>query len=197
MAHLLPFDELNVLRTKLEGYAVDENGTRRKMDEEDIIDELLDLYLLTYGNGVEDAMESLSIPQSDSLLGTMTRPDPVREVIYRQIDGKTFEDRIREYAPIGDIESIMRVAETDSHRIYNTALFTTAESSGYEWTKTWVTMKDPRVRETHDPLEGVTLGAHEEFYTFDGDSAMYPGDFTDPNNNINCRCVLRLNLERV
>jgi hypothetical protein len=51
-------------------------------------------------------------------------------------------------------------------------------------------MDDDRVRDTHMFLEGVEVPMGERFYTFDGDSAMIPGDFALPENNINCRCTL-------
>jgi hypothetical protein len=49
---------------------------------------------------------------------------------------------------------------------------------------------DDRVRDTHDPLEGVTVDWDEEFYTWDNDHAPYPGAFEKPENSVNCRCWL-------
>ena len=58
--------------------------------------------------------------------------------------------------------------------------------------KTWETMKDDRVRDEHQYLDGVSVGINDRFYTDDGDSAMYPGDFENPALNINCRCYVVL-----
>ena len=52
-------------------------------------------------------------------------------------------------------------------------------------------MMDERVRDTHYPLEGVTIDMDDDFYTFDGDFASEPGAFMLPENNINCRCYLQ------
>ena len=52
---ILPIDEINALEDKLAVHFED-NGKGRiksKQDAEDIIDELLDLFLLSYASGVE------------------------------------------------------------------------------------------------------------------------------------------------
>lgn len=58
--------------------------------------------------------------------------------------------------------------------------------------KTWRTMRDPRVRKTHVPLEGVTLPINDLFIV--GNSYMrFPKDTemsNDPADWINCRCWL-------
>jgi uncharacterized protein with gpF-like domain len=58
--------------------------------------------------------------------------------------------------------------------------------------KRWRTMNDDRVRDTHDYLEGMVVPFSERFYSYDGDSAEYPGGFALPENNINCRCVVEV-----
>ena len=74
---------------------------------------------------------------------------------------------------------------------YNAAVFQGVKQTGHEAvTKTWVTMKDDRVRETHDYLEGTTVHYDCEFFTYDGDHSQYPGGFSKPENNVNCRCIL-------
>lgn len=35
----------------------------------------------------------------------------------------------------------------------------------------------------------------EEFWTFDGDHAAYPGGFTKAENNVNCRCTVELHID--
>jgi len=56
--------------------------------------------------------------------------------------------------------------------------------------KTWITMRDDRVRETHVPMHDVTVGSLE---TFDvgGFDLLYPGQPVGPPEIwINCRCKL-------
>ena len=87
------------------------------------------------------------------------------------------------------VDDIVRIAETESHRIANTSALDTARHGGAT-KKTWVTMLDDRVRETHDYLEGMTVGIDDDFYTYDGDHAPAPSLFQLASNNVNCRCEL-------
>lgn len=114
-----------------------------------------------------------------------------REAIYRRYNGLDFSDRVIGYAELGDVPSIIRVAETDGHRVYNDGGFLGAE--GIAKTKTWNTMMDDRVRDLHQYLDGVTIAIDDEFYTYDDDHGRYPGDFESASNNANCRCWLTFN----
>ena len=121
--------------------------------------------------------------------------EKMNESVYFKIDGKDFADRLREYYNNNDFESFNRVILTEYHRNYNQGSLDTATryqtETGEVIYKQWVTMMDERVRDTHDYLEGKRVPLDELFYTFDGDSALMPGGFYKPENNINCRCVLR------
>ena len=167
---------MNNLQTKLSETA--------KLNKDEVVDEIFDLLILAYMKGNEAANFDLS---SDYEIVT----DALQDAIYRKTAGKDFAERVREHIDNNDpISDIMRVADTEMHRVYNTALFDVAETSGAY--KTWVTMLDERVRETHQYLEGVTVAWNERFYTIDGDSALYPGNFTLAENCVNCRCDIVL-----
>ena len=178
MASILPFDELNKFNVQIrEQYAAG------KVSEEDIIDELLDLFLLAYALGNEVTNENLGSDWKPSA-------DEAKEVIDEKVAGKTWRERVKEYTLTdGTADDIIRIAETESHRIANTSALDTANKAGATQ-KTWVTMMDDRVRETHDYLEGMTVGIGEDFYTYDGDHASAPGGFELAENNVNCRCEL-------
>lgn len=181
MASILPFDELNRLDVQIrEQYG---DGKLKKSDEDDVIDMLLDLFLLAYamGNGVTN--ENLSSNYEPSL-------DEVKKTVDAEVAGKTWRERVEDYFSNGGTgDDIIRIAETETHRIANTAAITTAKQAGARY-KTWATMLDDRVREQHEWLEGVTVGIDEDFYTDDGDHASAPGLFTLAQNNVNCRCEL-------
>jgi hypothetical protein len=51
-------------------------------------------------------------------------------------------------------------------------------------------MMDEKVRDTHQYLEGMTVGIEEDFWTYDNDHASAPGLFEFAENNVNCRCEL-------
>ena len=181
MASVLPFDELNRFNTQIR----ERFGETKlvKDDSEDIIDMLLDLFLLAYSTGNNVTNMNLGSAWTPTL-------NDVTKTVNKKVAGKTWEDRVKEYfSNGGNVDDIVRIAETETHRIANTAALETAKKAGAK-SKTWVTMLDDRVRETHDYLEGVTIGIDDEFITFDGDHAFAPGLFDLAENNVNCRCEL-------
>lgn len=181
MASVLPFDELNKFSDTVRSrYGSD---ALKKEDEEDIIDELLDLLLLSYAMGNSVTNANLSSAWTPALT-------EVDETVNAEIAGKTWRQRVEEYFDNGGtVDDIVRIAETETHRIANTAALNTARKAGAT-NKTWVTMADERVRDTHAYLEMETVGINDDFYTYDGDHAPAPGMFDLAENNVNCRCEL-------
>lgn len=181
MASILPFDELNAFTVSLrERYA---DGILVKEDEEDIIDEMLDLFLLAYAQGTEVTNANLGY----DFLPTM---GDVSKTVNKRVVGKTWRERVKEYfSNGGTVDDLIRIAETETHRDANTAALETAKKAGAK-NKTWITMMDEKVRDTHQYLEGMTVGIDEDFWTYDNDHASAPGMFEFAENNVNCRCEL-------
>lgn len=181
--YTMPFDELNNLQTQLVELRprLAASETRSEALEE-LIELFWVLYAEAYLNGVNEANTQLNGVAE-------ARPERFTEEALKPIAEKTFVDRLEEYAKTADIASIYRVADTDSHRLYVTGELDAAIENGAA-TKTWHTMEDERVRDTHWPLEGVTVGINDVFATWDGDEAYEPGGFGLPQNNCNCRCWL-------
>ena len=183
MASVLPFDELNRFADGIRARYGKDQLPQSRADEEDIIDELLELFLLSYAMGNSVTNDNLS---SD----WMPPVDEVMSTVNEKVAGKTWRDRVSEYFRNGGtVDDIVRIAETETHRIANTAALNTAKRGGATQ-KTWQTMLDDRVREQHDWLEGVTVGIDDDFITPDGDRASAPGLFSLAENNVNCRCEL-------
>ena len=184
MASILPLDELNRMDSEIrERFGKESLQKRDKREKEDIIDELLDLFLLAYAMGNSVTNDNLSSDYAPSV-------DDVMKVVDAKVAGKTWRERVEDYfANGGTGEDIARIADTETHRIANTAALDTAKYAGAK-SKTWVTMLDDRVRDTHDYLEGETVGINDDFYTYDGDHASAPGLFELAENNVNCRCEL-------
>ena len=116
MTSILPFDELNAfierLRTR---YADGQLPQGNKAEEEDIIDELLDLFLLAYAQGNSVTNANLS---SD----WMPPVDEVMRVVDAKVADKTWRERVEDYfANGGSVDDIVRIAETETHRDANTA----------------------------------------------------------------------------
>ena len=178
----LPFDELNTLKQTLPIHFED-GKIRSQQDKEDIIDELLDLFLLACANGVEQTNEDLG---SDYHPGIKR----VTDIIDREVAGKTWRQRVDEYYENGGtIDDIIRIAETEAHRDANEAAFDTAKNAGAT-EKVWHCMMLPTSRDQHIELNGVTAPLDGYFYTYTGARTMYPGEFGEPENDINCLCWL-------
>jgi hypothetical protein len=187
---ILPIDEINAFEDRLKVHFTDEGKGRIKsrQDAEDIIDELLDLFLLSYANGAT---------ATNTELGTAVMPsvDAVDAAVYAPVAGETWRDRVMGYFDSGGtLYDILRIAETDATRIYNQGAVdaVVANNATASTVKRWRTMGDEKVRDTHDYLEGMEVPFTSRFYTYDGDSADYPGGFSLPENNINCRCIVEV-----
>ena len=179
---VMPFDELNRVKAAIPQF-FDESGTRikSKKDFDSLLDMLEDLFLLAYANGNEMTNLQLASNIEPSL-------EDVIRVVDKEIAGKTWRDRVREYYDNGGtIADIERIADTETHRDSNAAAYETAKAAGAT-TKTWKTMMDDRVRDSHYWLEGVSAPIDGEFYNYKGQSTMYPGEWGVAEEDVNCRC---------
>lgn len=179
---MLKFDELNILSGAKD---LKEKLNQSQMGVEEIEDTILDILIMSYAFGNEEANE---------ILGGGINPSysEMKSAIYKKFDGKDFTDRVKEY--VNDVEAMAKVIDTDSHRCYEAGLFDTAKASGKKVKKTWVTMGDELVRDSHSYLEGQTVDLDQDFYTYDGKHAPYPSGFNDPSEDCNCRCSIAISL---
>ena len=184
MSDLFHWDELNLLRQDAVQFI---RESRKKKPDIWEIDRFLDymefVLCLIFMYGWNDAEE----------IGVVPFPDGLDDrTVNLEIEGETFRQRVeRQIDELSD-EGVLRIIETEAHRDYNTGVVAAAQSSGKSVRKTWNTMLDDRVRDTHSYLESMTVGIDDKFYTYDGDSAMFPGGFSLPENNVNCRCYVTL-----
>ena len=84
---------------------------------------------------------------------------------------------------------IQTIVRTEGHRLMEQAKFDeamAAENDGVKSVKTWITMGDDKVRDTHSAQDGMTIPIDERF----PNGAMIPGDSGDPAEDIGCRCIL-------
>lgn len=96
--------------------------------------------------------------------------------------------QFRTNAPINRAKGIVR---TEGHRIQQASsedARQTAKSKGADVVKQWDATLDGDTRPTHGRLDGQIRETDERF-EMDGKKAMYPGDFGDPAEDCNCRCV--------
>lgn len=182
-------DELNVLTSTSYYNAVSEDTTAMINQ---IADDFLSFLINAYTMGIDSASIMLDHEMTVDV-------DDMHEAIYLIIDGKTFEDRVADHVLNNDLGGLKTLAESEFHRVYNAAVYDGGEdyveSGSFGVNKDWITVRDDAVRETHSYLEGVSVPLEEEFFTFDGDHAPYPGKFTKAENNVNCRCIVKLTLD--
>jgi len=186
MNSILPFDELNSFTLRLRSMFPDGTLPNKREDPEayeDILDEMFDLFLLAYATGSSVTNMNLDFDW------TPTEDDAI-DVVDKEIAGKTWRKRTEEYFENGGtVDDLIRIAETETHRDANEAALVTAKKAGKKF-KTWQTMMDDKVRDLHEPLEGISIPINDDFYTWDGDHGQAPGMFGSAENNVNCRCEL-------
>lgn len=184
-SYLTALDELNVLTTTSFRMAGGDYAARLSQITDDILSFLINAYTL----GIQAAATMLDSEIEVNIAD-------MEQAIYRVIEGKTFADRIADHLLVDDLPGLVTLVESEYHRVYNAAVQDGAtdyvNNGGFGVTKNWYTVKDDKVRETHRYLEGQSIPLEEEFFTFDGDHAPYPGQFTRAENNVNCRCIVTL-----
>ena len=175
-----PWDDVH----SLEEQAEEAQKQAKSGDFDRVVDKFIDavdeLFEMDYFYGVSDISNQL---------GKSLEPNfsDMEKSINRKIEGKDYKQRIREYMADGTPADIARVIGTDAHRIYNDAMYDQAVRNGAT-KKTWRTMQDPRVRDSHQYLDGVTVPIDAEFYTYNGNHTMYPSQFGIAEEDVNCRC---------
>ena len=186
---ILPIDEINAMKDRLQvhftedsegvdGESTGKGRIKSREDVEDIIDELLDLFLLAYAMGV------------DSVGAEHPPLETVEETLYKRIDGKTWVDRVWEYYDNGgDVYDIARIATTEAHRDANAAAYDAARAAG-KTTKVWHCMMLDTSRDDHIWLDGVTAPLDGYFYAPGGERTLYPGEWGVPEQDCNCLCWL-------
>lgn len=184
--YLSALDELNVLTAISYQSSM---GKEEAAQINQVIDDILSMLINAYTLGIENASTMLGY-------NLFVNIDAMEDAIYFVIDGQTFADRAATHVGGGDLTGLQTLVESEYHRVYNTAVqdgasqYVDAGSIGA--VKTWLTVKDNNVRETHSYLEGQSISYEEEFFTFDGDHAAFPGGFTKAENNVHCRCIVSL-----
>jgi len=87
------------------------------------------------------------------------------------------------------INRAMNIAYNEANTFFNYTDYVEAKNRGYKF-KTWRTMNDPKVRETHAELDGHTIDIDKAF-TVGTSNMLFPHDWmtdSDPKEIINCRC---------
>lgn len=199
---LATIDELSVLAERI---IAETEDLPQEQKRKKVIDEVYEILVIAYIFGV-DRVQTQDIENRPYTASESAEPQQTENVpydteslynaLYRSVGGQTFEQRITERIQDGtlDKETLKRILETDYHRMEETGAYDRAMAyateTGQTPYKVWQTMEDDRVRDTHWDIQDVEVPMDGRFYTFDNDSARFPGDFDFVENNANCRCWL-------
>lgn len=118
----------------------------------------------------------------------------VRNEITRGIaSGMLYSDIARNVATVtgSPLNRAKTIVRTEGHRIQEASrndARMAAKAKGAENVKQWESTLDGETRPTHRQLDGQIREVDQPF-TADGKEAMYPGDFGDPAEDCNCRCM--------
>lgn len=200
--YLTTFDELHALGKSLYQDYVQGNKTIKEVTEQ-CEDLFYYAYMLGYRIGGDDLdiEEDEAVYYLDYLKGTDNPTKSVNQSFIEDGAKKTFKDCIKEHLENLDGESsIEKVLDTEWHRNTNSGIqqFATdyAKNTSSVLYKVWRTELDNKVRDTHSYLEGMKVGINDEFYTYNGDHALYPGMFDNASEDVNCRCTVHITKDK-
>lgn len=106
---------------------------------------------------------------------------------------QTFSEIARNISNVSKapMSNARRIARTEGHRIQQASAYDAqqaAKAKGADVVKQWDSTLDGATRPVHRELDGQIREVDEPFSAH-GKKAMYPGDFGDPAEDCNCRCV--------
>lgn len=178
---LSEFEQLNAVSNAYRGKAVDE----------DLIESIVMYLIFMYLNGFDATALMLRESADEPTAAEISKS------VYADVGGKDVDDRLRELLGMtfedaeGKLDDIIR---SDGHRLYvlgQAALARAVSEKGIRLKKKWDTTMDGKERRTHHKLDGVEKDVGEVFETYLGNKAQAPGQFGVPEEDCNCRCILR------
>lgn len=111
--------------------------------------------------------------------------------------GNSYEDIAKRMKKVleQDARKARVIARTEGHRIRNAGKMDSAKRAaelGLEMVKVWDATLDHRTRPAHRKLDGTKVGVNENFISPAGGIGPAPGLMKHPKDDINCRCIFRL-----
>lgn len=162
-----------------------------------ILDLLASIVILDVEAYLEEEYDAAFRDGLDGWLSVGSDEAARHAAVHAVVDGKTFADRINEYA-LEDLETfeskVAALIDTDGHRVRSCGTLDAGkelDNVGLKVYKTWYGMLDEKERDPHVRLEGQTVPL-DGLFEIDGLTAPAPGLFGDPSMDCNCRCEIRL-----
>lgn len=162
---------------------------RNKAEKSAETDKYVELFKAKYRN----ALRKNNVPEEviDALDNHITRT--AEDVVNTTIDNVKASQESNKEKDI-EVEIDKRatlIAETETNVSKNTEQYVKAIADG-KTKKTWITMRDDRVRKSHIPMEGQTIKS-DDLFNVNGSLMRYPCDDeygANPKEIIDCRCVV-------
>lgn len=143
-----------------------------------------------------DFLQSLSVEYEKVALKFLKVREPPAYIkkyskqITEDIIRTTIENKDTPY--FTSIDRAMNIAANEANTIGNYREYTRMVKQGYKY-KTWITMRDDKVRHTHAEANGYKVGIFDSFHI--GASEMsFPRDYSlgaGAEEIVNCRCSLK------
>lgn len=113
--------------------------------------------------------------------------------------GNSYEEMAKRMEKVleGNARKARVIARTETHRIRNTGKIDSAKRAaelGIDMVKVWDATLDMRTRPAHRRLDGKKVAVNENFTSPSGGIGPAPGMMGNPKDDINCRCIFRLEL---
>jgi len=137
-----------------------------------------------------DFNKELLITEFDKISNTTLK---INDTTYESIKGlKTESELQKAYRQIKE-SRLDNIAITTTTGAFNAGLLQAMKDAGFN-KKTWLTMRDSKVRDAHKFMDGVTVPIDEPFEVEAKGIkylGLYPGDpILGAINNVNCRCTI-------
>lgn len=124
------------------------------------------------------------------LVGTTTRRELGEALAEVTAEGPTFPKLVNAVMRVFDRADKVRaevIARTETTRAAGFGAQEAMQQGNVE-RKQWISSRDAFVRDAHAELDGQIVEADKPF-TWEGNTAMYPGGFAKAALSINCRCI--------
>lgn len=107
------------------------------------------------------------------------------------ITGESYNKQVKKVKGLFDDSAYkaQRVIRTEGNRNMNAGAHVERMTSGVAKKKRWMATLDGKTRSAHRSLDGQTVDV-DEYFTADGDRALYPGNFSSASQNVGCRCTV-------
>lgn len=199
----VPNDELHTEKIVYETYFGEmEISDEEKKERLELAKELEPIFIsffyafLESGEDEDNFSQSLSAEYEKVALKFLKVREPPAYI--KEYSEKITEDIIRTTVENKDtpyftsIDRAMNIAANEANTIGNYREYTRMVKQGYKY-KTWITMRDDKVRHTHAEANGYKVGIFDSFPI--GASEMsFPRDYSlgaSAEEIVNCRCSLK------